>query len=92
MRTATRVVMTMGVAAVMLAAASGAVFAAAGDVSEKGEQLYIWHFDEGAGEEVEEAGGDGPPGVFVGDIECFGESAGGEDTEGLLLKGVEAFE
>ena len=84
MRTATRVVMTMGVAAVMLAAASGAVFAAAGDVSEKGEQFYIWHFDEGAGEQVEEAGGDGPPGIVVGDIEW----TDGVSEGGLALTGA----
>jgi hypothetical protein len=58
--------------------ASAPALAGAGDVGEKGEQLYIWHLDEGSGEEVAEAGGDGPVGVFVGDVEWTdGVSEGG---------------
>ena len=51
--------------------------AAAGDVGEKGKQLYVWHLDEGSGVEAEEAGGDGPIGTFVGDLEWVEGVAGG---------------
>ncbi|GIX06543.1 MAG: hypothetical protein KatS3mg115_0946 [Candidatus Poribacteria bacterium] len=36
-----------------------AALAGNGDVDVKGPQLYIWHLDEGRGEEVQEAQGKG---------------------------------
>ena len=57
--------------------------AAKGDVGEKGEQIYIWHFDEGKGKTVKEANGKGPEGVFTGPIEW----TEGVSETGLLLSG-----
>ncbi len=62
-----------------------AAYAAAGDVGEKGKQLYIWHLDEGSGAEVAEAGGDGPVGEFVGDVEW----TDGVSEGGVALAGVQ---
>ena len=59
MTTVTRVCVGMWVALVALALSAGAAYAAAGDAGKKGETLYVWHLDEGTGDEVKEAGADG---------------------------------
>jgi hypothetical protein len=76
----------LGCALLVAAATANVAFAAAGDTKGKGKQVYVWHLDEGRGQEVKEAGGKGPVGKFTGDIQW----ADGVSGQAVQLSGTVA--